>query len=77
MGVPIRTEHLYTFSFVIDQEIIAQDEEELSHMVRKLEEEYNRNGREININKTEYDGTGNHKTSGNRRWTRYKRNGPI
>lgn len=54
MGVPIRDDHLYTLSFADDQVVIAQDEEDLSYMVRKLEEEYKKNGLEMNLNKTEY-----------------------
>ncbi|CAG9829626.1 unnamed protein product [Diabrotica balteata] len=53
LGVPIRNDHLYTLSFGDDQVIITQDEEDLSYMVRKLEE-YNINDLGININKIEY-----------------------
>lgn len=37
-----------------DQIIITWDEENLSYLVRKLEEEYNKTGLEINMNKTDY-----------------------
>ena len=45
---------LYTLCFADDQVVIAQDEEDLSYMVRKLNEEYTKMGLEINIKKTEY-----------------------
>lgn len=54
MGIPIRNEHLYTLSFADDQVVIAQDEEDLSYMVRKLKEEYSKVGLQINFDKTEY-----------------------
>lgn len=41
MGVLIRNTHLYTLSFTDDQVIIAQEEEDLSFMLRKLKEIYN------------------------------------
>lgn len=54
MGVPVRNEHLYTLSFADDQVVIAQDEEDLSFMIRKLQEAYTKAGLEINFKKTEY-----------------------
>ena len=54
MEIPIRNEHLYTLCFPDYQVVIAQDEEDLSYMVRKLNEEYTKIGLEINIKKTEY-----------------------
>jgi len=54
MGIPVRDSFLYTLSFADDQVVMAQDEEDLSFMVRKLEEEYTKNGLEINLKKTEY-----------------------
>lgn len=54
MGVPVRDDYLYTLSFADDQVVIAQDEDDLSFMVRKLKEEYTKAGLEINFNKTEY-----------------------
>ena len=40
--------------FADDQVVIAQDEEDLSYIVRKLNEEYTKMGLEINIKNTEY-----------------------
>lgn len=44
MEVPIGIELLNTLRFADHQAIIAQDEEDLRFIVRKLDEEYNRNG---------------------------------
>ncbi|RZF33050.1 hypothetical protein LSTR_LSTR007966 [Laodelphax striatellus] len=54
MGIPIRGEHLFTLCFADDQVVIAQDEEDLGYMMRRLKEEYERAGLEINLDKTEY-----------------------
>lgn len=54
MEVPIRTDHLYTLSFGDYQVIIEQDEEDLSYMIRNLEEEHNGDRLQINIIKTDY-----------------------
>lgn len=54
MGLPIRNEHLYTLCFADDQVIIAQDEEDICYMLRKLTEAYKEAGMEINYKKTEY-----------------------
>lgn len=54
MGVPIRDEYLYTLCFADGQIVIAQDEEDLSYMVRKLRDEYTKAELEINLKKTEY-----------------------
>lgn len=54
MGVPVRNHHIYSLNFADDQVIIAQDVDDLSYMVRKLKEEYDRAGLEINFAKTEY-----------------------
>lgn len=48
MIVPIRNGHLYTLRFADDHVIVAQDEEDLSFMLRKLKE-YERNELEINL----------------------------
>ena len=45
---------LYTLCFTDDQVVIAQDEEDLSYMIRKLNEGYTKMGLEMNIKKTEY-----------------------
>ena len=54
MGIPVRNSHLYTLCFADDQVVIAQDEDDMSYMVRKLQEEYIKAGLEINLKKTEY-----------------------
>lgn len=54
MGIPLRNEHLYTLCFADDQVVMAQDEEDLSYMLRKLNEEYEKVGLEINLKKTMY-----------------------
>ena len=54
MGIPIRDEYLFTLCFADDQVVIAQDEEDLSYMMRKLKEEYEDAGLEINLDKTEF-----------------------
>lgn len=51
MEVPIQS-NLYTLSFADDQVVIVQDEEDLSFMVSRLEEEYN--SQSGNFSKTEY-----------------------
>ncbi|XP_039291037.1 uncharacterized protein LOC120352822 [Nilaparvata lugens] len=54
MGIPMREEHLFTLCFADDQVVIAQDEEDLSYMMRRLNEEYKDARLEINLDKTEY-----------------------
>ena len=54
MGVPIGDNMLYTLCFADDQVIIAQDYDDINYMTRKLIEEYQKWGLEINTNKTEY-----------------------
>lgn len=54
MGIPLNEEHLYTLSFADDQIVMAQDYEDLEYMTRKLIEEYNNWGLEVNIKKTKY-----------------------
>lgn len=54
MGIPIRNHNLYILTFADDQVILAQDEEDLGYMIRKLKEEYTKAGLEINFSKTEY-----------------------
>ena len=54
MGLQIDVSYLYTLLFADDQVVIAADIDDVSYMTRKLEEEYNRRGLEINFEKTEY-----------------------
>lgn len=54
MGIPIRDEQLFTlYFFADDQVVLAQYEEDLSYMIRKLKDEYKEAGLEINLDKTE------------------------
>ncbi|XP_030751044.1 uncharacterized protein LOC115878641 [Sitophilus oryzae] len=52
MGIPPNDSILYTLCFADDQ--IIQDYEDLEYMTRKLIEEYNKWGLEVNLKKTEY-----------------------
>lgn len=54
MGIQIDDSYLYTLLFADDQVIIAADTDDASYMTRKLEEEFNKWGLEINFGKTEY-----------------------
>ena len=54
MGIPIDDEVLYTLLFADDQVLLATDRDDISYMLRKLKEEYNKWGLTINTLKTEY-----------------------
>lgn len=54
MGIPLNENILYTLSFADDQIVLAQDMEDLEYMTRKLVEEYEGWGLEVNMSKTEY-----------------------
>lgn len=54
MGIPIRDKTLHSLMFADDQLIVAQDEEDMIYMLRKLKEEYDKWGLLINFKKTEY-----------------------
>ncbi|XP_030764743.1 uncharacterized protein LOC115888980 [Sitophilus oryzae] len=54
MGIPLNDSILYTLCFADDLIILAQDYEELVYMTRKIIEEYNKWGLEVNLKKTEY-----------------------
>lgn len=47
-------ESLFTLYFADDQIVIAEDEDELAYMVRKLKEEYELAGLTLNMSKCEY-----------------------
>ncbi|XP_044749542.1 uncharacterized protein LOC123310188 [Coccinella septempunctata] len=54
MGIPLNDETtLYTLCFADDQILIAQDQDDLNYMTRKLVEEYKKWGLEVNVKKTE------------------------
>jgi len=55
MGIPVDDDStVYTLSFADDQAVAAQDIDDIEYMTRKLMEEYNKWGLEVNIDKTEY-----------------------
>jgi len=54
MGLPLNENTLYTLSFADDQVVISQDYEDLEYMTRKLIEQYDKWGLEVNLEKTEY-----------------------
>lgn len=53
MGIEIGDDNLHSLLYADDQILITQDEEDNEYMLRKLKEEYNRWGLDINFNKTE------------------------
>ncbi len=54
MGIKIGNSYLTSLFFADDQVIIANDEEDMDYMIRKLTAEYEEWGLTINLNKTEY-----------------------
>lgn len=54
MGIPVGGEIMYTLLFADDQVIVAGDMDDLSYMLRKLKDEYEKWGLKINMSKTEY-----------------------
>lgn len=54
MGMPLNESILYTLCFADDQIVIAQDHDDMNYMMRKLIEEYEKWGLEVNLKKTEY-----------------------
>lgn len=59
MGLKVGEDMLYSLYFADDQVVIAEDEDDLSYMVRKLQEAYHQAGLTINMNKSEYLVIGN------------------
>ena len=54
MGVPLNDEEtFYTLCFAVDQVIIAQDQDDVEYMTRKLVAENRKWGLEVNASKTE------------------------
>ena len=51
MGIELEENCLYNLFFADDQELIANDEEDSTYMMRKLVEEYDRWGLNINFKK--------------------------
>lgn len=54
MGIRLENTHLYTILFADDQIVIAEDQQDMSYMLNKLIEEYNKWGLEVNTEKTQY-----------------------
>ena len=54
MGINLGDTCLYTLQFADDQVLMANDKDDLEYMTRKLQEEYQRWGLEINTGKTKY-----------------------
>jgi hypothetical protein len=54
MGININEGYVYTLLFADDQIITGEDEDDMNYMMRKLTEEYNNWGLEINFDKTQY-----------------------
>ena len=60
LGVQMDDDILCSLLFADDQVIVAEDEEDINYMYRKLEEEYEKWGLEINLDKTQYLTIGTH-----------------
>ena len=54
MGIPIQNTCVYSFSFADGQLLLAQDHDDMEYMARKLNEEYEKWGLAINLEKTKY-----------------------
>lgn len=54
IGIPINENTIYSLSFADDQVVIEQDLDEIDYMTRKLIEEYDQWGLDLNLTKTEY-----------------------
>lgn len=54
MGVRLNDEKIHTLLFADDQLILAEDEDDANYMLRKLIEEYEQWGLELNLKKTQY-----------------------
>jgi len=48
MGVPIQNTQVYSLCFASDQVLLAQDNDDVEYMTRKLKEEYEKWGLAIN-----------------------------
>lgn len=54
MGLRVGDEILYSLYFADDQVVVAEDEDDLGYMIRKLQEEYEKAGLTMNMSKCEY-----------------------
>jgi hypothetical protein len=62
MGVPIQNTHVYSLNFADDQVLIAQDHD-MEFIAQKLNEEYEKWGLTMNLEKTKYICIGEEKES--------------
>ena len=53
-GCSMGRECIFTLLFADDQVVLAEDEDDLKYMLRKLIEEYGKWGLEVNTGKTQY-----------------------
>ena len=51
MGIPIQNTYVYSLNFADDQVLLAQDHDDMEYMPRKLQEEYEKWGLAINLEK--------------------------
>jgi len=51
MGIPVQNTYVYSVSFADDQVLLVQDHDDMEYMVRKLKEEYEKWGLDINLEK--------------------------
>jgi hypothetical protein len=54
MGITLGNITLYTLQIADDQVVLAGDKEDLEYMTRKLKENYEKLGLDMNLNKTKY-----------------------
>ena len=52
MRIPIQNTYVYSPNFANDQVLLAQDHDDMAYMARKLNEEYEKWGLAINLEKT-------------------------
>lgn len=52
--IAVIDDHLYTLIFADGQAVVAQNEKDLSFMIRTVEVEYRKSGLEISVGKKEY-----------------------
>jgi hypothetical protein len=50
----IQNTYVYSINFADDQVLLAQDQDDMEYMARKLKEEYERWGLAVNLEKTKY-----------------------
>jgi len=51
MGIPVQNTYVHSVSFADDQVLLVQDHDDMEYMVRKLKEEYEKWGLDINLEK--------------------------